>query len=276
MPIDYNIFIHPQDKAALKTMQALPLFDTVVKAYMKFFDEREMHGINMATKIRLGPDQLPEIYRLLPEICSILGIPEPEFYLEMDPHPNAYTFGDTKPFVVVNSGLVELLRPDELKTVIAHECGHILCHHVLYHSIGIMLLNIGSAIGGVAGGLSAQALAPVVWAMMYWMRRSELSSDRVAAYVMGDSSCVVRTMMRLSGGSPRITDKVNMDLYERQIDDYLASLDESKFNKLLQAWAIKNETHPFPVIRCHEIKKWYEAKRDALPNRLSMITFRGV
>jgi hypothetical protein len=40
MPIDYNYFIHPQDKAALKTLQSIPMFDTVVKAYLNLFDER--------------------------------------------------------------------------------------------------------------------------------------------------------------------------------------------------------------------------------------------
>ena len=272
MSVDYNFFIHPQDKAALKTLQSIPMFDTIVKTYLKLFDERELRGINMATKIKLGPNQLPEFYQVLPETCSVLGIPEPEFFLEMDPNPNAYTFGDARPFVVVNSGLIDLLKRDELKAVIAHECGHILCRHVLYHSIGMVLLNIGSVgAGALLGGLSDLALAPVIWAFMYWMRRSELSSDRVAAYVMGDSSCVMRTMMRLSGGSARITENVNMALYEQQAKEYFASLDESKFNKFLQAWAIKDHDHPFPAVRCHEIKKWYEKKRGTLPNRLQII-----
>jgi Zn-dependent protease with chaperone function len=267
--IDYNYFIHPQDKAAQHALQTIPGFDTAVKYYLKLCDEQEMHGINMASKIRLGPNQLPNIYQLLPETCSVLGISEPEFYLEMDPNPNAYTFGDTNPFIVINSGLVELLHQDELKTVIAHECGHILCHHVLYHSMAMTLLNIGTsisclnatssaqAIKKIIGGLASQALIPLVWALLYWMRRSELSADRVAAYVMGSSESVIRTMMRLSGGSARITDQVNMKLYEQQIEDYLSLLDESKFNQVLQAWAIKDKSHPLPGIRCHEIRKWF-------------------
>ena len=264
MAIDFNKFIHPQDRAALEALKAIPFFDSILKTYLKLIDERELHGINMASKIRLATDQLPEIYNILPETCSVLGLTEPEFYLEMNPVPNAYTFGDTAPFVVVTSGLLDLLKHDELKAVIAHECGHILCHHVLYHSVGTTILKVGAAIGG----FSAQVMAPVTWAMLYWMRRSELSCDRVAAYVMRDSDCVVRTMMRLSGGGPHITDKVNIKKFEQQAREYIASLDESTFNKLLQAWAIKDQEHPFPGIRCVEVKKWFDENKATFPNRL--------
>ncbi len=261
MPVDYNKFIHPQDRMALETLKKIPLFDTVLKGYMKLFDENTMRGINMASKIRLGPDQLPEIYSLMPEICNTLGIPEPEFYLEMNPIPNAYTFGDTTPFVVVNSGLLDMLPRDELKAVIAHECGHILCRHVLYHSLAITFLKAGRDFLG----LGAAVIMPVYWALMYWSRRSEFSADRVAAYVMNDSDCVVRTMMRLSGGGQHITNAVNMDAYMRQVEGYATLMDESKFNKLLQAWAIKEAEHPFPGIRSVEIRKWFENNRNHLP-----------
>ncbi len=112
--------------------------------------EQLQYGMNMATAIRLSPTQLPKLYNHLPPICEKLGIAEPEFYLQMDPVPNAWTFGDTKIFITITSGLVELLNDEELDAVIAHECGHILCHHVLYHIYpkrGRCYGNIGLADG---------------------------------------------------------------------------------------------------------------------------------
>jgi len=261
MPIDYNKFIHPQDRVALETLKRIPFFDDLLKAYMKLFDENTMRGVNMASMIRLSPTQLPEIYAPLPEICATLGIAEPEFYLEMNPIPNAYTFGDTKPFVVVNSGIIDLLSPEELKVAIAHECGHILCRHVLYHSLAMTMLKAGMSIFG----LGAAVITPIYWSLMYWSRRSEFSADRVAAYVMNDSDCVIRTMMRLSGGGQHITNAVNIEEYLHQTEEYAALLDESKFNKLLQAWAIKDAAHPFSGIRSLEIRKWFEKNKNALP-----------
>jgi hypothetical protein len=41
---------------------------------MKIGIERVIHGVSMAQKIRLGPDQFPEIHACLPPICQVLGI----------------------------------------------------------------------------------------------------------------------------------------------------------------------------------------------------------
>ena len=79
-------FIHPDDQAALNNLQSLPLFPECMKAFMRLGWEQYFHGTNMAQKIRLGPDQLPEIYRYLLPICDRLDIQEPELYLEMNPH----------------------------------------------------------------------------------------------------------------------------------------------------------------------------------------------
>ena len=215
----------------------------------------------MASMIRLGRKQLPRIHEMLLEICAYLDIPEPEFYLQMDPMPNAYTFGEAHPFIVINSGLVDLLRKDELKSVIAHECGHILCHHVLYHTLAHYLLV---ASGGLFG-LQDLAMAPLRWALLYWVRRSEFSADRVSAYVMEDSGIVVNSMMRLAGGKSEITSEVDIEEFLKQGDEYQKNLDESKFSKLLQGIAIKDQTHPFTVIRAREVKVWFAAIHDQLP-----------
>ena len=261
MPIDFEQFIHPLDRKALHTLQKIPLLDTVLRKYMKMVDENLLRGVNMATMIRLGRNQLPRIHEMLLEICAYLDIPEPEFYLQMDPQPNAYTFGESKPFIVINSGLIDLLQKDELKSVIAHECGHILCHHVLYHTLAHYLMVAG---GGLFG-LQDLAMAPLRWSLFYWVRRSEFSADRVSAYVMEDSDVVVTAMMRLAGGKSEITNEVNIEEFLNQANEYQKNLDESKFSKLLQAIAIKDATHPFTVLRAREVRSWFGATQTQLP-----------
>ena len=131
--VDYCDFIHPEDEIALNRLKAVPELQTVTKWMMSNLTETFFHGLYMATRIRLSPTQLPKIYNLLPPICRKFGIEEPEFYLEMNPAPNAYTFGDTRTFLTITSGLLSHVKNDEeLIAVLAHECGHILCRHVLY------------------------------------------------------------------------------------------------------------------------------------------------
>ena len=261
MPIDYKPFIHPEDRDALNKLQAIPGLDTLMKKFMQTVTEDMMHGINMASKIKLGPSQLPELYAILRETCETLQIPEPELFLEMDPIPNAYTYGDTKPFVVVNSGIIDLLSKEELKAVIAHECGHILCRHVLYHSLASLLVSAGSGVGSIFGlGLISE---PLQWALMYWVRRSEFSADRVAAYVTNDADVVARTMMRLAGGGTRITERVDMEQFVRQAADYQKFMKDSDKSKFLQNWMIKDASHPYPAVRAAEVRTWFAGRRSS-------------
>ncbi len=272
MKISPNALMHPEDVAALESLKAVPLFPTAVKSFIKLFDERIIHGLSMAEKIRLGPNQLPEIYHYLPPICETLGIEEPEFYLEMNPMPNAYTQGDTKVFITLTSGLVDYLDEDELQAVIAHECGHILCRHVLYHTLTIMLLQYGSAVFGPVAAVSM----PLRLALLYWFRRSELSADRVAAAVQKTHRPMVETMVRLAGGPKSITGKIDLELYAKQANAYDQLL-ENKWDNLLQNLAIMNVDHPFASVRTRELMRWsdtpeYAKVVDALHNPEQALT----
>lgn len=252
--VNADLYMHPQDKGALDALKAIPGFTTVLKGFMKNFSEQQLHGVNMATKLRLSKEQLPDLYNLLPPICEKLGINEPEFYLEMDPNPNAYTYGDTKAFLTITSGLVECMNEDELKSVIAHECGHIACHHVLYHTMAEFILQgLDTFIG--LGLISL----PLKLALSGWQRMSELSADRAAAIYMGGSEVVEDVMIRLSAGSKSYIKGINKDLYMQQAKDYEDLIKDSGYNKLLQFLANMSGTHPFNSVRCSEIHKWCQS-----------------
>lgn len=209
-------------------------------------------GLNMASKIRLGEKQLPDIYRYLPHACKKLGIAEPDFYLEMNPSPNAYTYGDSRVFVTVTFGLLEYLDEDEIQAVVAHECGHIACRHTLYGTMARMLIDYG--LRGI--GLAGKALLPAIWALLYWYRRSEFSTDRAAAAVLGGADSIMETMIRLSGGPKSITEKVDVDLYAQQAEEYHDFQESSWWDKMLQGFQIMWMSHPLAAVRVREIRSW--------------------
>lgn len=243
-------FIHPEDAAALHQLESIPGFPALVKKFYALGYEKLLYGTNMASNIRLSETQLPELYRHLPPICEKLGIPEPEFYLEMNPMPNAYTFGDTKIYITMTSGLVEMLNDDELDAVIAHECGHILCRHVLYHNMATLLID-----GADSFGLLKMFSAPLRFALLYWERKSELSCDRAGA-IITDPETVSRVMVRLSGGPKSITGDINIEEWARQADIYESIRNDGVWNKTLQTFAIMSKSHPFAAVRVREILKW--------------------
>ena len=245
-------FIHPEDASALRQLESIPGFPALVKKIMALGLEQMQYGVNMATAIRLSPTQLPQLYKHLPPICEKLGIAEPEFYLQMDPIPNAWTFGDTKIYITITSGLVELLDDEELDAVIAHECGHILCRHVLYHSIAQYILSGADAMG-ILGSLTI----PIQYAILYWYRKSELSCDRCAS-IITSPEIVARSMARLSGGPKSITSNLNMQEWALQADQYDKIKNDGLWNKALQLSVIISQSHPFSAVRVREILKWGE------------------
>lgn len=178
------------------------------------------------------------------------GIDVPEFYLSMDPYPNAWTFGDSRIFITVTSGLLDMMDDEELDAVIAHECGHILCHHVLYHSVARMIIT-GAANRGLLGKLTI----PIELAFLYWQRKSELSCDRAGAIVTSPE-VVSRTMARLAAGPKKITEGINMEEWALQADKYDGIWNSNTWNKALQIYAIAQQNHPFSAVRVREILKW--------------------
>lgn len=253
-PVNYKYYCHEQDLAALDALRAIPGFSAALKTFMKVMNEKQLHGINMASKIRLGPNQLPEIYNMLPPLCEKLGIAEPELYLEMDPVPNAYTSGDSIAFITVTSSLIESLDEDEIRAVLAHECGHIACHHVLYHTMGRMILGGGAELLNL--GLFT---IPLQLAFSHWERCSELSCDRAAAICTGSSDSVVEMMIRFSGGPKSITNKINKELYLAQAAEYEDLIGNSKWDRILQYLAMMGNSHPFTAVRASEITKWCQS-----------------
>ena len=254
MPVNPKEYCHELDLKALEMLRAIPGFSGALKGFMKIMNEKMLHGVNMASKVRLGPRQLPEIYNMLPPICERLGIVEPELYLEMNPMPNAYTYGDSQVFITVTSGLLECMEKDEIRAVLAHECGHIACRHVLYHTMGSMILN------GAAEVLNLGLITvPLKLAFFHWERCSEFSCDRAAALCVGGYESVVETMIRLAGGPKSITSRINEDLYLQQAAEYEQLIGESKWDKILQYYALMNSSHPFTAMRASEVKKWCES-----------------
>lgn len=248
-------FIHPEDAAALRQMESIPGFSTLVKKVLAIGIETLQYGVNMASTIRLSEKQLPHIYKHLPPICEKMGIAEPEFYLKMDPIPNAWTMGDTRIYITVTSSLVEMMSDEELDAIIAHECGHIMCRHVLYHTVA-QWLSSGIASLGILGTLAV----PIQYALLYWYRKSELSADR-AASIITTPDVVASTMARLSGGPKSLTSQIDMREWAKQADEYDKIQNSGLWNKALQMAVIMGLDHPFSAVRVREILKWSESEQ---------------
>ena len=121
---------HPADRAATAALRQIPYIDQVVRKLFEFGFERAYRQGLIANGIRIGPKQLPAVWSNYQECFQTLDMEvQNDLYVLQTPEVNAMAFGADKPLVILNSGLVGMLDDDELKSVIAHEAGHIHSEH---------------------------------------------------------------------------------------------------------------------------------------------------
>jgi Zn-dependent protease with chaperone function len=245
---------HPADRAATAALQSIPMLDVVVRKLIEFGYERALRQQYLAASVRLGENQLPDVWVDWNAVCARLDLPERyDLYLTQFPITNAAAIGAGKPMVVVHSRCIDLLDELELRTVLGHEAGHILSDHVLYRTALLILIGLSGAtrLPFIAG----LPLLAVKLALLEWYRTAELSADRAATLVNRDPLVTCRTMMVLAGGvSAR---KLDLNAFIRQAGEYEEwSSGWDRLNRLRTQLLL---THSYPVRRVKEITEWVQS-----------------
>ncbi len=249
-------FQHPDDRAATQALASVPGLDTVVAKLLEYGVERVLYLENIANNVQVTPSMFPRLHKYLDWSCRVLDVEKPELYVTQNPVANAYTNGHTQPFIVLTSGLIELLSDEELHFVIGHELGHIKAGHVLYGVLARNIANIVTLIGQATFGLGNLLGQGLVLALAEWQRKSELTADRAGLLAVQDLDPCMRAFMKLAGGAGRLFAEMDEKEFRRQIRAY-EDADRSTLNKaykvLLTAW----RSHPFPILRAKELDAWY-------------------
>lgn len=248
-------FMHPWDIKATAALHKVPGFDKLIAKVMEWGLERVLFLQNIADNVRVTDKMFPRLHRYLQWSCKVLAVPEPDFYISMDPVPNAYTYGHTRPFVVMTSGLIELLGEEEQFFAVAHEVGHIKCTHSLYTTVAMNIATILEIVGKATLGLGSLLGTGIELALYDWWRKSELSADRAALLCVQDKDTAIRTFMKLAGGANKLFHEMDQDEFMRQIREY-EDADESTLNKLYKFFITAFRTHPFPILRAKHLDEW--------------------
>ena len=249
-------FQHPHDMAATEALQAVPGLDKVIAKIMEYSLERMFYLENIASSVRVTPRMFGRLYRSLGWGCQILDLEEPELYVTLDPVPNAYTYGHTRPFVVLTSGLVDMLDDEECFFVIAHELGHIKAAHVLYTIMAQNISTLMTIIGQATLGLGSLLGQGLVAALHDWYRKAELTSDRAGLLCVQKLEPCMRAFMKLAGGASRFYAEMDPAEFLQQIRAY-EDADELLLNKAYKGLLTMSRTHPLPILRAQELDAWH-------------------
>ena len=248
--ISPKAYEHPADRAATAALGSIPMLDFVVRKLIEHGYERALRQTYLGASVRLGTDQLPEIWTRYQHVLAVLDMPEEyDLYMTAAPILNAMAVGSGKPIVVLNSSIVDLLGDDQLEAVIAHEVAHILSEHVLYRTALEILLNITTQRLPLATGVP---LTAVQYALLEWARATELTCDRAAAIVTRDPRGVCKMLMTMSGGAK--AGNLNLDAFMRQAMEYSEA--GEGLDRLQRLLTDMRQTHSLPVKRVHELLAW--------------------
>jgi len=245
---------HPADKGALVALRRLRGFDTLIKKLSGLFSERAVRLEFLGSAIRVYERQFPRLHRLLAEVSSVLDAPEvPELYVTAHPMPQALTIGMDKAFVVITSGMVDLLDEEEMRFVLGHELGHVLSGHAVYQTMLQRLMQLSGVLNTIPiGGLGVRA---ILAALMEWSRKAELSSDRAGLLATQDPATAFRLHMKLASGG-HLSD-LDTTSFFAQGHEYDATGDLR--DSLIKLLLIEARSHPFAVVRASELRRWVDA-----------------
>lgn len=246
-------FRHPLDLEATQSLKQIPGLDLMVRNLLGPVAEQFFYLNNIAASILVGENQLPHLHTLLLDACKTLDLEPPQLYVHQHPAPNAYTFAmrGKQPFIVLHTSLIEILTPEEIQAVIAHELGHLKCEHSVY----LTPLNIIILAAGLVPGWGTVIAQSVQSQMLEWVRCAEFTCDRAALLATQNPRVVMSVLMKLAGGSPTLAPQLNLDAFIEQARAY-DSVSNTELGELLKSAQTAQLTHPVPVLRAREIDRW--------------------
>ncbi len=250
-------FVSPLDRKALENLQRLPVLPLLIRKFNELALDQVWYTMNSSTSVRCGPRQFGTLYGLMREACSILHVPEPELYVRYDYRINAATAGVGRPFIVVNSALLDSFTDEELLFILGHEIGHMKCGHVLYLMLAMVIVVLLDTVGRSTLGLGQLATVGVLTAFYEWMRNAEFSCDRAGLLVCQDPRVAFSATMKLGGGSSRFAHEMNPEAFLEQARAHAEGSGSDSFVKALlfmaQGWQL---SHPLVVYRAKGLDDW--------------------
>lgn len=176
-----------------------------------------MHGAREVTE-----RDAPNYVRLVQRLAENASLPMPRTYIIETAQPNAFATGRNpeNAAVAATTGLLNMLTPEELAGVMAHELAHIKNRDTLTMTVTATLAGAISMLanfafffgnnrnnaGGLIGTLAIMILAPMAAALvqMAISRTREYSADQLGAEICGRPMWLASALQRIESGASRI------------------------------------------------------------------------
>jgi heat shock protein HtpX len=178
---------------------------------------------------QIDPQRFPQLDGIVRNLCLKAQLPTPSLYLIPSPSPNAFATGRNPEHaaVAVTEGILNILTPQELEGVLAHELSHVKNRDILISSISATLAGAIMMIadmarwtaffggfnrddreegGSIIGLILMTVLAPIaaLFIQMAISRSREYLADATGARISGNPLGLAAALEKLAVASERI------------------------------------------------------------------------
>lgn len=200
-------------------------------------------AIRSAGAQEVGEAEAPQLYGMVRELTERANMPMPRVYISPNMQPNAFATGrnPSHSAVAVTQGLLQVLDPQELRGVLAHEISHIRHRDILISSVaaavamGITFAARMAMWGAIFTGgnsrdnednnpiaaIAMMVLAPVAAGLiqMAISRSREFEADRGGAELCGGGHGLASALRKIEG----YAHQVPMDINPAQASAYIVN-----------------------------------------------------
>lgn len=182
--------------------------------------------LSMYRARELAPSEAPLIHKMVDELAHNAGIPKPRVFVVPEEAPNAFATGRNPDVAVVavTEGILRILKPEELRGVLAHEIAHIANRDILIQGVAavlasvIMFLAYMAQFAAIFGGRSREGggnviamlltamLAPIAATLIQMgiSRSREYLADESGARYSGTPEALASALGKLQSAAGRV------------------------------------------------------------------------
>lgn len=178
----------------------------------------------------LSEAEAPDLYKMVQKLSDRAEIPMPQIFVVPSPASNAFATGrdPAHAAVAVTEGIVNLLSPDELEAVIAHELSHVKNRDTLTQAVAATIAGAISYLaqilqyslwfsggsrderqggGNPLGILLAIFLAPLAATVIQMgiSRTREFAADTGSAQLTGHPRALISALQKLEAGAQEVS-----------------------------------------------------------------------
>lgn len=161
----------------------------------------------------------PELYNIVQRLANKAGLPMPKVYIIPESVPNAFATGRSPSHAAVaaTQGLLNLMTPQEVEGVLAHEMSHVKHRDILIGTVAAVFAGAIAMLANFARvetnnnqntqkrnvGVLAAVLLPIAATIirMTISRTREYKADEGAAYLTGHPEWLMSALSKLEGYS---------------------------------------------------------------------------